>query len=298
MYKSKKTAILFITPLLVFMFVFLLFPFLINVKNSFYKITLAFDTNAEFIGFDNYLAVFNDSRFHYAIVNTFILMGLVIIFQVGFSLFLALLVNRVGKMQVFYKVSYFLPIIISGAAIGLIFHQFYRYSGNPARQGAFNQILIFLKMKPIQWIDSRGERLPILMAMSAPVVWQYIGFYFVIFLTGLSTISDDLLEAASIDGANDFQKVFKIEIPMLRNIIRVVFVLAITGTLKVFDLPHILNASAWPLEKNYFLGTLLNYYRLTSSKQGVAAAFAVILVLFGIVMSAISNTIFKQNKDI
>lgn len=293
MYKNKKVVILFLAPLLIFMAVFLFIPFLTNIKNSF------LGSSGEFIGLKNYIAIFSrqDGRFYNALINTMILMLLVIIFQVGFALVLALLVNRVGKSQAFYKISYFIPIILSGAVIGLMFDMFYRYSDNPAKQGAFNQILIFLNFSPVNWITSEGGRMAILMAVSLPVVWQYIGFYFVIFLTGLATIPSDLLEAASIDGANEFQKVFRLEIPLLQNVIRVVFVLAITGTLKVFDLPYILNGKSWPNHEGFFLGTLLNYYRLSES-VGKAASFAVIIVVFGILMSMISNVLFKQNTDI
>jgi|SRR5690625_457690 len=297
MYKNKKQAYLFLLPVFIFMFLFLLFPFLVNVKNSFFDIKNVFDIKGTFVGINNYVDVFKDQKFHNALINTSILMILVIVFQVGFALVLALLVNRVSKLQTFYKVSYFIPIIISGAAIGLMFSMFYRWSPNPAKNGAINQLLMLLNKEPVKWISSDQGAKVVLLAVSIPVVWQYIGFYFVIFLTGLTTISNELLEASSIDGATELQKVFKIEIPLLQNIIRVVVVLAITGTLKVFDLPFILNEQAWPNHKNFFLGTLLNYTR-NYDAIGKAAAFAVILVLFGVLLSAISNIIFKQNDDI
>lgn len=298
MYKNKKVGILLILPMLFMILTFLIYPFFKNIIDSFYVKETYNDLNPLFVGFKNYKTLFNTSHFKYALTNTFILMGLVLIFQVGLALLLALLVNSVSKLQTFYKVSYFLPIVISASALGLLFQMFYRHSPSEARQGALNQLLIFLNFKPIEWISgSSGSKL-VYTAMSIPIIWQYIGFYFVIFLTALTTIPDELMDASSIDGANSIQKAIKVQIPLIQNVTRVVIVLAITGTLKVFDLPYIINVHAEPNRRNYFLGTFMNYLAYNKRDIGLSAAFAVILVILGVVLSMLSNTIFKQNKDL
>ena len=94
MYKKKWVAYLFITPMLIFFIIFLFYPFLVNVYNSFFDYESILDKNPRYIGFDNYLTMFTDV-FQRSLINTLILIGLVLIFQVGVALILALLVNSI-----------------------------------------------------------------------------------------------------------------------------------------------------------------------------------------------------------
>lgn len=293
MYKDKKTAYLFIIPLLLFMIIFLIYPFAVNIKESFYSYRHALDSNPKWVGLNNYINLVKTNNFGVAIKNTGILMLLVIIFQVGFALVLALLVSEIKFLQGFFKTAFFIPIIISATALGLMFTMFF----NNDSGGLFNQLLGLVGIGPVTWFDLENKNL-YLMAMLSPVVWQYIGFYFVIFLTGLTTISGEVLEAAKIDGASELQSVFKVKIPLLQNVIKVVLVLAITGTLKVFDLPYILNPIANPNGETYLLGTYMYNITYFRNNIGEAASFAVIMVLLGVGLSGFVNIVFKQNKDI
>lgn len=293
MYKSKIVPYLFLIPAFVFLIIFLIYPFIKNIIDSFYIYEHALDINPDFVGFGNYIELFNDIMFLQALKNTIILVLAVVVFQVGIALILALLVNSVRKMQILYKVTFFIPIIISATALGLMFNMFIQEDG-----GMLNQILDIFNFRSVKWFDINN--IPKLFTvLSFPIIWQYIGFYFVIFLTGLSTISDELLDAAEIDGATGIQKVFKIQLPLLQNITRVVIILSITGTLKVFDLPYIMNPLGRPSGKMHFLGTYM-YYKafVNNTNLGFAAAIAVLLVFFGVLLSSLSNLIFKTNEDL
>lgn len=293
MYKSRVVPYLFIVPAFLFLAVFLIYPFLKNIVDSFFEYEHALDPSPDFVGFNNYIGLFKDTMFLHSLKNTALLILAVIVFQVGIALVLALLVNSVKKLKTFYKVTFFMPIIISATALGLMFNMFFQKDG-----GMFNQILDLFNIKPVTWIDVTN--LPKLFAvLSFPVIWQYIGFYFVIFLTGLSTIPDELLDAAEVDGANGFKKVFKIQLPLLQNITKVVLILSITGTLKVFELPYIMNPYGRPSGKSHFLGTYM-YYKafINNTNLGFAAAIAVILVILGVVLSSVCNLVFKTRDDI
>lgn len=215
------------------------------------------------------------------------------IFQVGIALILALLVDKVAKLKNFYRITFFIPIIISATALGLMFSMFLKYDG-----GLFNQLLGYVGIKPIRWLSIDNSRITLL-SMVTPVIWQYIGFYFVIFITGLSTIPKELLEASKIDGASEWNQVIKIKLPLLQNVTRTVIVLAITGTLKVFDLPYMINATAYPNGETFLLGTYMYQVAFFENQNlGISAAFAVILVIVGVLLSGIVNKLFKQNMDI
>ncbi|HHT39912.1 MAG TPA: sugar ABC transporter permease [Acholeplasmataceae bacterium] len=199
-----------------------------------------------------------------------------------------------NKLSGFYKTAFFIPIVISATALGLMFMMFFRERG-----GLFNQILAIFKIKPVTWLNSKDKPALTLTSMFIPMIWQYIGFYFVIFLTALSTISEEMLEAAKIDGASNFQATIKIKLPLIQNVTRVVMVLAITGTLKVFDLPYILNPIANPSGKTFLLGTYMYHTSFYANQNaGIAAAFAVIIAFLGVGLSGIVNLVFRPNKDI
>lgn len=292
MYKKNGVAYLLLTPMILFITIFLFYPFIINIINSFYKFESMLDLHPKFVLFANYQEMVKDSTFIKSLINTLVLIGLVIIFQVGIALILALLVNSITKFASFYKVTFFMPIVVSATALGLMFNLFYDYN-----YGMFNQILLELGMEKIFWKDP--ENLTRLYALIvSPVIWQYIGFYFVIFLTGLAGIDKDMLEASEIDGCNGFQSVFFVKLPMLRNITSTVFVLAITGTLKVFDLPHLISPNGYPSGKTHFLGTYMYDIAFNSNAVGFAAAFAVFIVIAGVFMSGLCNLIFKQDKNL
>lgn len=291
MYKNKALPYLFILPMLIFLGVFLIYPFAVNIYNSAFRFQHSLDTNPVFTGFDNYVELFKDPTFRHSFMNTIALVFLVIVFQTGIALVLALLVNSIKKFQTVFKVSFFMPIIISATALGLMFNMFYRKDG-----GMFVQLLELININGFVFLDYQNTTKAFLF-LTLPIIWQYIGFYFVIFLTGLATISEEMIEAAEVDGCSGMQKVFKIQIPLLKNVTRIILVLAITGSLKVFDLPYIMNPTGRPNGVLHFLGTYM-YQKSYAANIGSAAAFAVILVILGFLMSSISNLVFRPNKDI
>ena len=129
--------------------------------------------------------------------------------------------------------------------------------------------------------------------MMLPVVWQYVGFYFVILLTGLSGIPSELYEAAMIDGATRPQLVRYITLPLLRNSICTCIVLAVTGALKVFDLPWTMFVNG--MSNTWLTGTYM--YSKVYTDVDYASAIAVVIVILGVVLSFAVNHMFKQKDD-
>ena len=129
--------------------------------------------------------------------------------------------------------------------------------------------------------------------MLVPVIWQYVGFYFIILLTGLSGIPEDLYEAAEIDGASKFQQVRYVTLPLLRNSICTCVVLAVTGALKVFDLPWTMFVNG--MSNTWSTGTYM--YSKVYVDVDYSSAIAVVIVIIGVVLSVVVNQIFKTNDD-
>ena len=289
-YKNKKPLLLFLTPAFIFMILYLYYPFLRNIYNSFMKIR-GLGTGAKGVYepfYENYVKLFTDSSMRTAVGNTFIMMGVTIVFQVGIALLLALLVDNISKGQQFFRTVYFFPIVISATALGLMFNLVFLYD-----TGMLNQLRLSLGASEL--VDFKDEA-HALFTLMVPVVWQYIGFYFVIIVTGLNNISADLYEAAAIDGASGIQRVWHITVPLLHNVLCTCLTLAITGALKVFDLPWVMFPNGMPVETTWLTGTYMYFQTFNAKDVDYASAIAIAIVVLGVVISQLANAIFKE-KD-
>lgn len=160
-------------------------------------------------------------------------------------------------------------------------------------KGMLNQILE--KCGKMTLTDWKAEGIA-LFTMMLPVMWQYVGFYFVILITGLNNISDEIYEAAKIDGASTLQRVRYISLPLLHNVICTCSVLAVTGALKVFDLPWTMFPKGMPLKNTFLTGTYMYYHTMETKNVDYGSALAVLIVVLGIVLAKVVNMIFREKE--
>lgn len=289
-YKNKKPVILFLFPAFLFMIVFLYYPFVKNIWNSFMEIKQLGGTGSGVVSpwYGNYAKMLTDANIRTSLINTLIMMLATLVFQVGFAIILALMVDNIRRGKQFFKTVFFFPIVISATALGLLFNLIFLYD-----KGMLNQILEMLGKSELT--DWKAEGIAIF-TMMLPVIWQYVGFYFVILITGLNNISEDLYEAATIDGATRFQRVRYISIPLLHNVICTCAVLAVTGALKVFDLPWTMFPKGMPLKSTFLTGTYMYYQTMEAKNVDYGSAIAVLIVVLGVILSKVVNKIFRE-KD-
>lgn len=281
---DKFYIFLFLTPAFLISGIFLYYPFFENIKLSFYKTDGFF--NSTFIGFDNYIRLFNDEIARGSTLNSFELMLYVAIFQVGIALVLAIMVNSIKRGAAFYRITFFFPIVISGAAIGLLFTLIYNY-----RNGLLNEILINLGFERVLWLTEQSS----LYKVAIPTVWNYVGFYFVIFLTAIQKIPQDYYDAAALEGITGFQKMMKITIPLILGDLKTCLVLAITGALKIFELVYIITKGG-PARSSEVLGTYMYQKAFVDSAMGYGATLAVFMVVIGLTLAFITNKFIKNDK--
>lgn len=289
-YKNKKPLFVFLVPAFLFMIVYLYYPFLQNIINSFRVIK---QLGSGGIGWNepwytNYVEMVKDPNVWTSLKNTLIMVAVTILGQVGIALILALLVDNIRFGAKFFRTVYFFPIVISATALGLLFNLIFLYD-----KGMLNQLLESLGKTTLT--DWKGEGLA-MFTMMLPVMWQYVGFYFVILITGLNNISEELYEVAAIDGATRFQRIRYISIPLLHNVVCTCVVLAVTGALKVFDLPWTMFPKGMPMKTTFLTGTYMYYQTMETKNVDYGSALAVMIVVLGVVMSKIVNAIFKE-KD-
>ena len=281
-YKNKKPVFLFQIPAFLFMTVFLYYPFFQNIINSFMKIR---NLGGAAKGFNdpiykNYINILTDENVRIALKNTVIMIVVTLAGQVGIAVVLAMLVDNIKRGASFFRIVYFFPIVISATALGVLFNLIFQYDG-----GMLSQLV----GSKVNW-----KELYPLTVMMTPVTWQYVGFYFIILVTGLNNIPQELYESAAIDGATRWQRVRYISWPMLHNVLCTCAVLAVTGALKVFDLPWVMFPNGAPLGKTWLTGTYMYYKTMQSPDIDYSSAIALVIVVLGVLLSKVVNRIFKE----
>ncbi|MHC1750032.1 MAG: carbohydrate ABC transporter permease [Cellulosilyticaceae bacterium] len=287
MYKDKKIVWIFLLPTLLLVVLFLYGPFVISIVNSLYRIGDMAGIDKTFIGAQNYKELFADTVIHTSIKNTFIMMGFTVVFEAGLGMLFALFVDSIRRGQKFYRTVFFFPVVISATAIGLIFALLYNYD-----MGMLNQIIMKFGGERILWLDNAKA----LTMLALPIVWQYVGFYFVIVLTGISSIPEDIYESAYLDGITGFKKTIYITLPLIKGVLKSCLVLVITGTLKIFDLPWIILPRGGPNETTYLLGTYQYKTVYEAGRIGYGCTIAVLIVVLGLFISVIVSKTLKEEE--
>ena len=289
LYRDKKPLIVFLLPSLLLMLVLLYYPFIENIFNSFFEIRSLVSPREEFIGLHNYARFFTgDGTAFISLKNSLVLMVLTVVFQVGIALLLALMVNSIGRGAQFFRVVFFFPIVISATAIGLMFSLFYAYDG-----GMLNQIATSLGWEKLLWLSDEKA----FTMVSIPVLWQYVGFYFVIILTGLAGVPEDVYESAEMDGATGFKKTWYITLPLIADVLVTCTTLAITGAIKVFDLPSVIAKNGAPKGLTHFLGTYMYQKTFIAQDVDYGSAISIIIVVLGVVLSRTVGRLLSRESD-
>lgn len=302
-YKKKSPLLFFLIPAFAFLIAYLYYPFIQNVLNTFMDIG-GLGRAAEGVNdpwYANYKQLFVDPDLRTALKNTVILTVFTVVFQVGIALILALLVDSIRVGAKVFRTVYFFPIVISATALGLMFNLMFLYKGGMINQLLLNLDVLEYEVKSsgkmiVDWLDWKDQD-HYLFTMFLPVIWQYVGFYFVILITGLNNIPEDMFEAAALDGAYGWKKTWYITLPMLRNVLCTCLVLAITGALKVFDLPWVMFGAGMPQNMGWLTGTYM--YDQTFNKMNVdyGSTIAVLIVVLGVVLSNVANRVFRPTED-
>lgn len=191
----------------------------------------------EFAGLRHYLRMFNDQYFWIAIKNNLYIVAISVFGQIplGF-LFAYILFRKLVRFQDFFQTVIYLPAVISTVVIGILWRSFF------APQGAFTEIMQAIKPGWINMIFL-NPRLALL-ALLFVILWMYTGLYLIIFLANMQKITPEMIEAAKIDGASEFQVLRYVVVPVLSGVIVTSCILAISGSLKSFDLVFAMTAGA------------------------------------------------------
>ena len=273
--RNNLIAWLLVAPSLIFMLIFTVYPVFRSVYLSLTKYRLGMQA-PEFIGLENYINLAGSSLFWKVMGNTLYFALITIIPSMVVGLFLATIVNRKSRLTGFVRTAYFYPVVMPMIAIASIWMFIYM-----AKNGLFDQMLVSLGLEPMNVLSSKATVLP---AMAFMYVWKEAGYLMVFFLSGIQSISDEVNEAARIDGADSWTIFRKITLPLLAPTFLFVSTIALTNSFKLVDHVVIMTEGA-PNNAS----TLLLYYiyqqGFTNFNYGVSSALTTVMLVLLMVVA-------------
>lgn len=246
--KKKILPYLFVSPYIIHFILFIGFPIGFSIYLTFHDWNII--APMEYIGLANYKRLFQDQLFWKSLKNTFIFLLIHIPLQIIVALFLAELLNQKIKLKGFFRAAYFMPVIVSGVVITILWQQLYGFES-----GLLNRLLVKIGINKIGWLTDPNWAMPSIAIMAT---WKNVGLYVVLFLVGLQTVPQQYYEAADLEGANHLQKFFKITLPMINPTIFMVVVLSTIGGFSLFIEPYVMTGGG-PL--NSTLSAVLYIYK-------------------------------------
>jgi multiple sugar transport system permease protein len=246
--RKKLLPYLLVSPYLIYVLVFVLFPVFFCLFLTFNKWNIIGPMH--FIGTDNYVRLFHDRLFWKAIGNTLRFLLLHIPLQLVVSLFLAWLLHQNIKGISFFRGAFFLPVIVSGVVITILWQQMLAYD-----DGVINRLLSAIGIPKIGWLVNPGVAIYSIAVMAT---WKNVGLYVILFLIGLQTVPTQYYEAARLEGASRWQQFYHITLPMINPTIFMVIVLSTIGGFSLFIEPYIMTGGG-PM--NQTLSAVLYIYK-------------------------------------
>lgn len=274
--ETIRVAALFLIPVFLVIIVFIFYPIIENFIISFYKWN-GITKGKKFIGFGNWKKLIGDLKFWKAFLNNVVLVVFAIVLQLPIAMALAVFLNFTGKKGNIFKIVWFIPMLMSSVAVGFLFS--YILAANGGLVSTISEMFGGGK------IDLLGNPKLALFAVMAVVSWQSIPFYMVFFLASFSSISEDVFEAARIDGATRGKYFWNIALPLLKPAVSKATVLALAGSLKYFDLVYVMT-NGGPGTSTELMATYMYKHSFVKFNMGygsaVAAGMFILITLFSI----------------
>jgi len=282
---------LFLLPSLLFLGIFIYFPLVQNVYNSFFDFSV-FSPTKEFVGFASFQQLLQDEVIVAAFINNVKYAVISVLFQVFFALILAtILEDKVfRRIAPALRVIYFMPVMISISVIALLFTFVY----NP-QMGLLNSFLELIGLENLAtpWLGNATTSIYAVIAMSQ---WQSIGFITMLFIVAIQKIPKELYEAADIDGAGKIRKFFSITIPQVKETMFVNVLITVTGSILVFNEPFILTGGG-PGFSSTTLSVLMYEQGFGKDNMGYASAIATLIFVLSAIFALIQIRVSGTGKD-
>lgn len=287
---NKLAIVIFMLPAVILFAVIIVLPILMSGYYSF----LDWDGIAKgvFVGIDNYVELFTSKSagFPKTMGNALLLALLSTVIQLPISLFFAIVLAKGVKGERFFVAVFFIPVLISTVVIGQLWMKIY----NPD-YGLINAALRSMGLDSLAkvWL---GDQNTALFAVFIPILWQYVGYHMLLMYAGIKSISPELREAAKIDGATEWGIARYLTIPLLKPIIRVCVIFAVTGSLKAFDLIYVLTGGG-PAHASEVPSTLMVSMIFGRNRYGFGSSIAIAIIFLCFFFAILIRKLFKTEEE-
>ena len=275
--RKRSTAIvatIFLLPIAFFLIVYIFYSVIYTFQLSAYDWS-GVGPDRVFVGWENWQTLLQDNTFYKTIINNVIMMIACLVIQMPMALVLAYLLDWTNRRAKFLKSIYFLPLLMSSVAIGFLFKQLF-----DSKFGIMGPVMKLFMENPFNLLANEHTAL---WAVIGVICWQFIPFYMVYYFAGLTSISPDLFEAASIDGAKRHQYIFRVSLPIMKDTIKSASVMCMVGSLKYFDLIYVMTeggpSGATELMATYMYKNAFTQMRMSYGSTIAAAMFLIITII-------------------
>ncbi len=284
---DKKAILVLVLPAFIIYIIFVLIPIGYNIYISLFRTNLM--SPGIFVGFTNYKNLFQDATFIKALKNNLFMVVGSLIAHLPLALFFANMLFQKIKGGNFFQNVFFLPCVISGVAVGLMWTFVYH-----SEFGLLNKFLELMGHGDLKqvWLANKDTAMFCIIVV---VMWMYVGYHMVIQIAAMKSIPESLYEAAWIDGANAWKRFTCVTFPLIKHILKIDAVLIITGSLKYYDLVAIMTGGG-PNHATELMSTYMYYQGFRTLKYGYSAAIGVILFLLCIAAVVIANLLFRSEQ--
>ena len=285
MKQSSINSYILVSPYLLHVFVFVLFPVAFSLFLTFHEWNII--GPMKFVGLANYGKLFEDQYFLKSIRNTLVFLVIHIPLQIIIALALAVVLNQQIWFRAFFRGAFFMPVVVSGVVITIMWQQLYGYE-----MGSINALLMWLGFEKIGWLIDPAWAMPSIAIMAT---WKNVGLYIILFLVGLQSVPKSLYEAADLEGASHWQKFRFITIPVINPTIVMVVILSTIGGFSLFIEPYVMTGGG-PL--NSTLSSVLYIYKqgFFYYHMGYAATLGLVFALVILFVVFIQRTIIEKNR--
>jgi multiple sugar transport system permease protein len=278
--------LLFAVPLLVVFGVFSWWPIVQAVVMSFQKTNLV--TPALFVGLDNFSRVLGDPLFLTAVRNTGYFALLALLFGYPIPLVVAVLLSEVRRWKGLFSALAYLPVVVPPVVAVLLWKFF--YDASPT--GVFNVVLGWVGIGPQPWIQSAASAMP---SLVLEATWAAAGGTIIIYLAALTGVSPELYDAAEVDGASVWQKIWHVTLPQLRGVLLITLILQIIGTAQVFLEPFLFTEGG-PANSTITILQLIYRYAFQNSLGGNYGAATALSIMLAVFLAVLSLVYFRVTK--
>lgn len=285
--KDRITIVVFLLPSLILFGVFVIYPIFRSAYFSLFNWN-GLGPATDFVGLENFTRILSDKIFLKAVVNNLLIAALSLAVQLPLSLAIAIMVGRNFPGRGFFRTIFFLPYVLSEVITAIIWLGL--FNPNPDR-GFINALLVLLP--GVDAIPFIGDPNLVLFSIFIVLTWKYFGFHMLLYMAGLQNIPHEIEEAALIDGANRWQMIWNITLPLLGSTIRTSAYLSVLGSLQQFTLIWVMTKGG-PVNASEVMATYMYRYGFVRFWLGYGSAVAIVMLLIALIFSLIYRHLLQR----